>query len=155
MCIRDRPLALTENTGGSRLDEPHFRGLARQEQEGGVVELHFDGVGHVAVSYTHLDVYKRQVPHNACGESPHLNRVGFPSAWRGDRKTKKVRRPRDFSLRPFAFSPDCVRGESPSHRRAKDLREDAMWRGPGSAHQRLSLRTPLFGNCRGSQPCEP
>jgi hypothetical protein len=95
------------------------------------------------------------VPHNACGESPHLDRVGFPSAWRRDRQTKKVRCRRDLAPRPFAFSANCIMAESPSRRREKELRGDAVWGGQGSAHLRLSLRTPLFGNCYASQPGGP
>jgi hypothetical protein len=65
-----------------------------------------------------------RVLHHARGESPHLDMVPFPA--------------------------DCVRGESPLRWRGKDLGGDAVSGGPGSAHQRLSLRTPRFGNCHGA-----
>ena len=62
MCIRDRvtPKGETELTAEERLLRAIFGEKAREVRDTSLKVPHGEG-GIIAVSYTHLDVYKRQV----------------------------------------------------------------------------------------------
>ena len=63
MCIRDRAyVALGANLGDARQTV-----LWAISQFDGLADVELVARSHLSVSYTHLDVYKRQLTHCSCG----------------------------------------------------------------------------------------